>query len=71
MTTWNYKAPDPSIDPLNTAHVTEWRVGLGLEIPIWQKFVLASLVQYRSDQSNVAAFAMHDLSVTAGPSIRF
>jgi hypothetical protein len=71
VTTWNYKAPDPSIDPLNTAHVTEWRVGLGLEIPIWQKFVLASLVQYRSDQSNVAAFAMHDLSVTAGPSIRF
>jgi hypothetical protein len=71
VTTWDYKAPDPSINPLMTAHVTEWRVGLGLEIPIWQKFVLASLVQYRSDQSNVAAFAMHDLSVTAGPSIRF
>jgi len=71
VTTWRYGAADPSIDPLVAANVTEWRASLGLEIPIWQKFVLASLVQYRSDQSNVAAFAMHDLSVTAGPSIRF
>jgi hypothetical protein len=71
VTTWNYKAADPTIDPLAAAHVTEWRVSLGLEIPIWQKLILASLVQYRNDGSNVAAFAMHDLSVTAGPSIRF
>jgi hypothetical protein len=71
VTTWNYKAADPTIDPLAAAHVTEWRVSLGLEIPVWQKLILASLVQYRNDGSNVAAFAMHDLSVTAGPSIRF
>jgi tetratricopeptide (TPR) repeat protein len=70
-TTWNYKAADPAINPLVAANVTEWRVSLGLEIPIWQKFVLASLVQYRDDLSNVAAFAIHDLSVTAGPSIKF
>ena len=62
VTTWNYAAADPSVDPLVTAHVTEWRASLGLEIPVWQKFVLASLVQYRCDQSNVAAFVMHDLS---------
>jgi len=51
VTTWNYKAADPAINPLVAANVTEWRVSLGLEIPIWQKFVLASLVQYRDDQS--------------------
>jgi tetratricopeptide (TPR) repeat protein len=71
VTTWNYAAADPSVNPLIAANVTEWRASLGLEIPVWQKVVLASLVQYRSDQSNVAAFVMHDLSVTAGPSIRF
>jgi hypothetical protein len=71
VTTWRYGAPDPNLDPLIAANVTEWRASIGLEVPIWQKFVLASLVQYRSDQSNVAAFAMHDLSVTAGPSIKF
>jgi hypothetical protein len=71
VTTWNYRAPDPTINPLVAARVTEWRVSLGLEVPIWQKLVLASLVQYRDDQSNVAAFSMRDLSVTAGPSIKF
>jgi hypothetical protein len=71
VTTWHYAAADPTVNPLFAAHVTEWRASVGLEVPIWQKFVLASLVQYRSDQSNVAAFAMHDLSVTAGPAIKF
>ena len=71
VTTWRYGAADPTVNLLVAANVTEWRASLGLEVPIWQKFVLASLVQYRSDQSNVAAFAMHDLSVTAGPSIKF
>jgi len=71
VTRWLYGAPDPTIDPLTTAHTTEWRVGLGLEIPIWEKFILATLVQYRDDLSNVAAFSMRDLSVTAGPSFKF
>ena len=71
VTRWLYGAPDPTIDPLTTAHTTEWRVGLGLEIPIWEKFIFGTLVQYRDDVSNVAAFSMRDLSVTAGPSFKF
>ncbi len=71
LTHWAYNAPDPAIAPLLTAQVTEWRVGLGLEIPIWQKLMLGSLVLYRDDVSNVAAFSMRDLSVTAGPMIKF
>lgn len=71
VTTWRYGAPDPFIDPLTTAHTTEWRVGLGLEAPLWGRLIFASLVQYRADRSNVAAFSMHDLSVTAGPTFKF
>jgi len=71
VTQWLYGAPDPAINPLTTARTTEWRVGLGLEIPIWGKFILATLVQYRADNSNVPAFDMRDLAVTAGPSIKF
>lgn len=71
VTRWLYDAPDPFVAPLTTANTTEWRVGLGLEIPIRDKFILASAIQYRADQSNVAAFSMHDLSVTAGPAIKF
>jgi tetratricopeptide (TPR) repeat protein len=71
FTQWQYAAPDPTVDPLTTPRVLEWRVGLGLEFPIWNQLMLATLVQYRADLSNVAAFAMHDLSVTAGPTLRF
>ena len=71
FTQWQYNAPDPAIDPLTTPHILEWRVGLGLEFPIWNKLFLATQVQYRADLSNIAAFAMHDFSVAAGPTFRF
>ena len=71
VTYWQYGAPDPFVAPLTTAQTTEWRVGLGLEVPIWGKLVFASLVQYRDDTSNVAAFSFRDLSVTFGPMFRF
>lgn len=68
---WLYAAPDPTIAPTTTPRTTEWRVGLGLEIPLWRQVVLGTLVQYRADQSNVAAFTMHDLAVSAGPTFKF
>ena len=71
ITYWRYGTPDPNIAPLTTTQATEWRTGLGLEIPIWKKLTLGTLVLYRDDVSNVAAFSLRDLSVTAGPTIRF
>jgi hypothetical protein len=68
---WLYAAPDPAIDPSITPRSTEWRVGLGLEIPLWKHLVLGTLVQYRDDQSNIPAFTMRDLSVSAGPTFKF
>jgi hypothetical protein len=54
VTTWRYDAPDPFVAPFTTANTTEWRVGLGLEVPIWHKLIFASLVQYRDATCNVA-----------------
>ena len=68
---WLYNAPDPSIDPLAAARSTEWRIGLALDIPVWKQVTLATLVQYRDDQSNVPAFSMRDLQVSAGPTLKF
>jgi tetratricopeptide (TPR) repeat protein len=68
---WQYAAPDPTVNPTVTPNIVEWRVGLGLEIPIWKLLYLGLLTQYRADQSNIPAFSMHDLSVTAGPTLRF
>jgi hypothetical protein len=71
VTTWDYDAPDPFVAPFTTAHTTEWRVGLGVEVPIWRNLVLGSLLQYRNATSNVAAFSYRDLAISAGPLIRF
>ena len=71
VTTWHYDAADPFVAPFTIAHTTEWRVGAGLEVPLWGKLMLASLLQYRNDTSNVAAFSFRDLSISAGPLVRF
>jgi hypothetical protein len=71
VTLWNYKAPDPAIDPVTTPHNLEWRVGLGLDIPVYGQVTLGLLTQYRNVSSNIPAFSTRDLSVTAGPTIRF
>jgi tetratricopeptide (TPR) repeat protein len=68
---WLYAAADPNINPTIIPRTTEWRVGLGLDIPIWKQFTLGTLIQYRADESNVSAFTMHDLSVSAGPTLKF
>jgi tetratricopeptide (TPR) repeat protein len=71
VTWWQYAAPDPTINPTITPNIQEWRVGLGLEVPIWKLLYLGLLTQYRVDQSNIPAFSMRDFSVTAGPTLRF
>jgi hypothetical protein len=68
---WQYNAPDPAIDPNTTPHTTEWRAGVGLDVPIWSKVYMSMLVQYRADTSNIAAFTMHDFSVSGGPTFKF
>jgi hypothetical protein len=68
---WQYNAPDPAIDPSTTPRTNEWRAGLGLDVPIWSKIYMSMLVQYRADTSNVAAFTMHDFSVSGGPTFKF
>jgi hypothetical protein len=68
---WQYNAPDPMIDPNTTPRTNEWRAGLGLDVPIWSKIYMSMLVQYRADNSNVAAFTMHDFSISGGPTFKF
>jgi hypothetical protein len=68
---WQYKAPDPTIDPTTTERNLGWRVGLGLDVPIQGKLYLGLLVQYQAILSNIPAFAMRDFSVAAGPSLKF
>jgi hypothetical protein len=68
---WFYFSPDPFINPTTTQHSIEWRVALGLDVPIFDQFYLTARVQYLAIVSNISVFAMHDLQVSAGPTLKF
>ena len=68
---WLYRSPDPTMNPIVTEHDLEWRVGVGLDIPIRDKIGLGLQVQYRALNSNIPLNAVHDLSITLGPTVSF
>jgi hypothetical protein len=71
VTNWQYDAADPTVAPATIQRTLEWRVGLGLDIPIWKALTLGTLVQYRADLSNIPLYSMRDLTVSAGPTFKF
>ena len=68
---WVYFAPDPSINPAVAQHSVEWRVALGLDIPLIDQLYLGARVQYLTIVSNLSVFNMRDLQVSAGPTLKF
>jgi len=68
---WFYRQPDPMIVPLVTEYAFEWRTGVGLDIPLQDRFGLGIAVQYRAINSNVPGNTVRDLAVTLGPSVHF
>ena len=49
----------------------EWRVGVGLDIPIQDKFGLGVQLQYRALNSNIPGNTVKDFSITMGPTVSF
>jgi hypothetical protein len=68
---WLYKQPDPATDPFTTERDLEWRVGVGLDIPIQDKFGLGVQLQYRALNSNIPGNTVKGFSVTMGPTVSF
>jgi hypothetical protein len=68
---WLYRQPDPATDPFTTERDLEWHVGIGLDIPIQDKFGLGVQVQYRALNSNIPGNTVKDFTVTMGPTISF
>jgi len=68
---WFYFSPDPFISPTTTQHSVEWRVALGIDVPIYDQLYLAARVQYLTIVSNLSVFNMRDLQVSAGPTLKF
>ncbi|WP_026606488.1 tetratricopeptide repeat protein [Methylocapsa acidiphila] len=68
---WLYRQPDPTTNPFITEHDLEWRAGLGLDIPIKDRFGLGLQVQYRTLNSNILGNSVRDFSITMGPTVAF
>lgn len=68
---WQYRQPDPTFSPFTREHDLEWRLGLGLDVPIYDRFGLGVQVQYRTFNSNIPGNTFEDLSVTLGPTVSF
>jgi tetratricopeptide (TPR) repeat protein len=68
---WLYRIPDPTMNPTITEHDLEWRVGVGLDIPLRDRFGLGVQVQYRAINSNIPLNTVKDLSITLGPTVSF
>lgn len=66
-----YREPDPTINPFITEHDLEWRLGIGLDIPIRDRFGLGVQLQYRAINSNIPGNTVKDLAVTMGPTVSF
>jgi hypothetical protein len=59
------------MNPIVTEHDLEWRVGVGLDVPIRDKIGLGVQVQYRALNSNVPLNTVRDFSITLGPTVSF
>lgn len=66
-----YGAPDPSVDPVDTRHDTEWRVGVRFDIPIFASVGFMTQISYAVVDSNIINYDTRNLSVTFGSTLRF
>jgi hypothetical protein len=68
---WLYRQADPFFNPFTTEHDLEWHAGIGLDIPIQDRFGVGVQVQYRAINSNIPGNIVRDLAVTMGPTVSF
>lgn len=69
---WLYREPDRTLNPpFITEHDFEWHAGIGLDIPIQDRFGLGAQLQYRAINSNIPGNTVKDFSITMGPTVRF
>jgi tetratricopeptide (TPR) repeat protein len=68
---WLYQQANPTSYPNITEHDLEWRVGVGVDIPIRDSFGLGVQFQYRAINSNIPGNTVNNFSVSMGPTVSF
>lgn len=68
---FRYDEPNLIIDPDVKRFDREWRVGAGLDLPVYQNVGLGVQVTYSKVDSNIPNFRTRNLAVSFGPTLRF
>lgn len=66
-----YDAPNPQVDPRVRREDLEWRVGAGIDLPLFQAVGFGAQVVYSRTDSNLRNYRIDNLAVSFGPTLRF
>lgn len=66
-----YGGPDIAVDPNDTRHDQEWRVGVRFDIPIFASVGFMTLISYSVVDSNIVNYDSRNFSVSFGSTLRF
>lgn len=70
-TRYSYDAPNPFITNLITQVDNQYRVGLALDVPVFEQWGLLTQIQYSWSDSTLPNYAFDNFSVSVGPNVRF
>ncbi|WP_134497388.1 tetratricopeptide repeat protein [Microvirga pakistanensis] len=68
---FRYDEPNQIIDPSVKRYDREWRVGAGLDMPVYQNIGLGVQVTYSTVASNLPNFRTRNFAISFGPTLRF
>ncbi len=68
---YSYDAPNPFIFPGMSRVDDQYRVGLALDVPVYEQFGILTQVQYSWSESNLPNYTFNNFSVSVGPNVRF
>jgi hypothetical protein len=66
-----YDSPNPLVDPRVRREDREWRVGAGIDLPLYQAIGFGAQVTYSRTDSNLRNYRIDNLAVSFGPTLRF
>lgn len=67
----DYRAPHIVVDPVERRKDKEWRIGLGVDAPIWEHAGFAVNATYTNVSSSLPNYRTRNFSLSLGPTVRF
>lgn len=70
-TSYSFDAPNPLVSRFVSRNDDQYRVGLALDLPVYEQFGLLTQVQYSWADSSLPNYSFNNFSISFGPNVRF